>query len=325
MRGILRKIVREKFQSPSEILSNIYSGGSVGENYVLRNIRNGLSLMLEDRMTLFFFIMLAFLLSLGLVGPWITPYEYDRTFYSEDGGVLSMEPPSLAHPLGTTFAGYDVLSRLMYGARATVITGLLGGTIIVSLGLTIGTTAGYVGGRVEDILMRFTDIVYGVPLIPFAIVLVALLGVGFLQSIFVVGLILWRGSARVIRSQILQIKERPFILSAKATGASTPRIIFKHILPNIATMVILFFALGVGYAIIIQASLAFLGVTSPFIPSWGIMLRNAYNSGLMAEAWWWSIPPGIMISLTVLSTFMFGRGFDRLTGQVDESNIAAAG
>jgi peptide/nickel transport system permease protein len=186
----------------------------------------------------------------------------------------------------------------------------------------VGITAGYVGGRVDDVLMRTTDVAYGVPLIPFAIVLVTLIGVGFIQSVVVIGLLLWRGSARVLRSQVLQIKERPFVLSAKAAGASRLRIVVKHILPNVATMAILFFTIGIGYSIILQAGLAFIGVSSPFVPSWGIMLRNAYNSGLMSTAWWWSLPPGLLIGLTVLSTFMFGRGYERVAGQTDESDGA---
>lgn len=278
----------------------------------------------QDRLAILAFTFLVFVCLLGLIGPAITPYEYDQTLYTDGGELLDTEEPSVAHPLGTTSRGQDVLSRIVYGARPTVITGLLGGLLIISIGMTIGVTAGYVGGRVENILMRFTDFVYGVPLIPFAIVLLSLLGFNFYTSITVIGLILWRGNARVLRSQVLQIKERPFILSAKATGASDARIIIRHILPNIAPMAFLFFALGIGYAILVQASLAFIGVSNPFIPSWGVMIRNAYNSGLMTEAWWWAIPPGLLISLTVMSAFIIGRRFEDLSDDRGDS-IAEAG
>jgi peptide/nickel transport system permease protein len=265
------------------------------------------------------------IIALGIVGPEITPYEYNETLYDESGQLLDTQSPSLAHPLGTTSNGHDVLSRVMYGARPTVITGLLGGSMIIGIGMTIGVTAGYLGGRVENTLMRFTDFVYGVPLIPFAIVLLSLLGFNFYTSIIVIGAILWRGNARVLRSQVLQIKERPFILSAKATGASSARIVLKHILPNIAPMAFLFFALGIGYAILVQASLAFIGVTNPFVPSWGIMIRNAYNSGLMTVAWWWAITPGILISLTVMSAFVLGRRLEAVSGDGDGQSFAEAG
>ncbi|MFC7157004.1 ABC transporter permease [Halomarina halobia] len=299
--------------------------GKARDNYVVRNVAGALELMLEDRSTAMYLLFLLFILTLGVIGPSLAPYEYDEPIYAEDGDLLRTAPPSLDHPLGTTDTGLDVFSRILYGARPTVITGLLGGSLIIGIGMTIGVTAGYFGGWVDTLLMRFTDIVYGVPLIPFAIVLIALFGVGFIPSIVVIGLLLWRGNARVLRSQVLQIKERPFVLAAKATGASTPRILAKHILPNVATMAVLFFSLGVGYTIILQASLSFIGVSSPFVPSWGIMVRNAYNSGLMADAWWWSLTPGILIALTVLSTFMFGRSYENIAGQGADDAFVQAG
>ena len=300
------------------------SRDNLTDNYVVRNVVGALSLMIEDRTTAVYFSFLIGVLVLGIIGPYIAPYEYGESLYV-DGELLRSAPPSLAHPLGTTDVGQDVLSRVLYGARPTVITGLLGGSMIIGIGMTIGVTAGYFGGWVDTVLMRFTDIIYGVPLIPFAIVLIALFGVGFIESIVVIGLLLWRGNARVLRSQVLQIKERPFVMAARSTGASDLRIILKHILPNVASMAVLFFALGVGYTIILQASLAFIGVSNPFIPSWGVMVRNAYNSGLMSTAWWWSVPPGLLIALTVLSTFMFGRGYENIAGEGDDEAFAQAG
>jgi peptide/nickel transport system permease protein len=258
-------------------------------------------------MTTVYFSVLLTIMLMGLFGPMVTPYGFQERLYTESGELIRSAPPSFAHPLGTTEESYDTLSRLLYGARPTVITGLLGGAIIISIGGTVGLVSGYFGGWVDDVLMRITDFMYGVPMIPFAIVLLALFGVDFLMSIVVIGLILWRSSARVIRSQVLQIKERSFVQSARATGASDTRIVLKYIFPNVAPMMVLLFSMGVGYAIIVQASLAFVGVVDPFVPSWGVMLRNAYNSGFMGKALWWSLPPGILISLTVLSSFMFGR------------------
>ena len=298
---------------------------NLADNYVIRNVVGALSLMIEDRVTALYFSFLIGVLILGLVGPALAPYQFSESLYTEDDELKRSLGPSLEHPLGTTDVGQDVLSRILYGARPTVITGLLGGSMIIGIGMTIGVTAGYFGGWVDTVLMRFTDIVYGVPLIPFAIVLIALFGVGFIESIVVIGLLLWRGNARVLRSQVLQIKERPFVMAARSTGASDLRIIFKHILPNVASMAVLFFALGVGYTIILQASLAFIGVSNPFIPSWGVMVRNAYTSGLMSTAWWWSVPPGLLIALTVLSTFMFGRGYENIAGEGDDEAFVQAG
>lgn len=278
--------------------------------------------MYQDRQMKFYIFWLAFILLLAIFGPAMTPYEYDNSLRDENGEIARYLSPSLEHPLGTNDLGYDVLSRLIYGARPTVVTGLLGGAIIISIGGLVGLVSGYYGGWVENVLMRTTDFAYSVPLIPFAIVLLALMGKQFLLSVVIIGLILWRGSARVIRSQVLQIKERPFIMSARATGASDRHIIVNHIVPNIVSMAVLFFAFGIGGSIMVQAGLAFVGVVDPFVPSWGIMLRRAYGSGRFAEAIWWSIPPGIFLSLTVLSAFMFGRKFEELAGgEVDDKGF----
>jgi len=297
----------------------------IKNNYIIRNVFAGLQLLSRDKTTLFYFLFLVFVLMLGVIGPYIAPYPHGETLYASEGGILRLEPPSVAHPLGTNAAAQDVLSRVLYGARPTMITGLLGGTMIITIGMSIGLTAGYVGGWIDDLLMRITDVAYGVPLIPFAILIIAFLGVGFIESILALGLLLWRGNARVLRSQVLQIKQRPYIKAAKAAGASGPRIVLKHIFPNVASMAVLFFALGVGYTIIIQAGLAFIGVSDPTNPSWGIMLRNAYTYGSMDSALWWSVPPGILISLTVLSTFMFGRGYERIAGNVDDEAFVKVG
>jgi peptide/nickel transport system permease protein len=165
--------------------------------------------------------------------------------------------------------------------------------------------------------------VYGVPVIPTSVVIIAIFGIGFYSSILVLGLLLWRSSARVLRSQVLQIKNYPFVMAAKATGASTPRIVFENILPNVAAMAVFFFAWGIGYTILVQASLAFLGVSDPFVPGWGIMIRNVYNTGSIIRAWWWSLPPGFLISFTVLSTFMVGRRFEDLSSGGSEKDAIA--
>lgn len=307
----------------ARVISDQDQLNSLRKHYFVRNLWGGLRGMIRDRMTAFYFGVLVTVLLMGVFGPMIAPYGIEQIHYDQSGQMLRAEGPSLAHPLGTTFNGYDVLSRLLVGARPTVLTGIIGGSMILSIGTAIGVTAGYVGGRTETALMRFTDFVYGVPLIPFGIVLITFLGVGFIPSIMVIGLILWRGAARVIRAQTLTVKQYPFVQVAKASGASTPHIIFKHILPNVAPMAVFFLSLGVGYAIMLQASLTFLGVADPFIPSWGVMIRNAFNSGYMATAWWWSAPPGLLIAITVLSTFMFGRGIEQDDGESQNNAIAA--
>lgn len=289
------------------------SGLREGLSHTLVILVGGFRSILSEKTTRRYFVFLMFILLLGLFGPNIAPYEETARMRGGDGQLLRASAPSLDHPLGTTDGGYDVLSRVLIGARPTVLAGAIGGTMIISIGLTVGLVSGYIGGRVDSILMRITDLWYSIPMIPFALVLIALFGVGYYTATIVPGLILWRGSARVIRAQTLQIRERPFILAAKGTGASTPYMIYRHILPNVAPMAVLFFALGMGLTIVAMASLSFLGVTSPFMPSWGVIIRNAFNAGMISSAWWWSLPPGLLISSTVVSLFMFGRGYENIT------------
>jgi peptide/nickel transport system permease protein len=278
----------------------------------LRSVARSLveTFLTRDRLTQCAILYLLAFTVIGIVGPTLAPYEHSSIHFADDGSLQRLEPPSSDHLMGTTDRGEDVLSRLLYGARPTLITGLLGGSLIVGLGLLVGLTAGYIGGTVERTLMRFTDFVYGVPVLPTAIVLAAFFGTGLVSSVIVIGVILWRGSARVIRSQVLQIKERPFIRILQASGASPLHIASRHVLPNVLPMAILFFSLGLGDAIIIQAGLAFVGVSNPFLPSYGVMVRNAYNSGALSSALWWSIPPGVLIALTVLSAYLVGRSVE---------------
>jgi len=147
------------------------------DNYFIRNLVDGLTIMLADRSAKIYLGIIVLVIVLGLIGPSIAPYEYDKTLRDDEGNTLRLEPPSLEHPLGTTDLGYDVLSRVLYGAQPTIFSGLLGGALIITIGLTVGLTAGYLGGRGDNLLMRFTDLVYGVPLLPFAIVLAAFFGI----------------------------------------------------------------------------------------------------------------------------------------------------
>lgn len=277
------------------------------DNFFIRHVRAGVKRLWSKYTTRLPMLFLAVVILMATFGPQVAPFSYDERIRADDGAIKVAEKPSLAHPLGTTTQGYDVLSRILWGARPTVLAGAIGGTMIIGIGLSVALLSGYLGGTVDNVLMRVTDFFYAIPLIPFAVVVLAFLGSGFFTAVFIIGILLWRGNARVIRAQILQIKERPFILSARASGAGARRIILRHILPNVAPMAVIFFALGVGYAIIAQAGLAFLGVASPFRPSWGVMIRNAYNSGYMSDLWAWSVVPGLLIAFVVLSCFLIGR------------------
>ena len=293
----------------------------IRNHYVYRSFVHDFNILYSDPITRLAMYFLGFVVFLGVFGPHLAPHDPNAPQFS-NGDLVRTQSPSFEYPLGTNSRGQDMLSRVLVGARPTLLTSVVAGVLIFIIGGSVGMTAGYLGGTVDEVLMRFTDFMYSVPVLPAAIVLVALLGGEFLITVTVIGLLLWRGMARVIRSQTLQIKEQPFVLAARATGASPYRIVIKHIFPSVAPMAILFTAIGAGYAILIQAGLAFLGVTDPGIPTWGVIIRNAFRAGAIDTAWWWSAVPGIMISFTVLSMFLFGRGYEQIAEEDEEMMVA---
>ena len=298
----------------------------IKQNVYLRNLHGSMKLIFSERITRWSAITLGFIFFLGVIGPIAAPFEPAEQLFYDDGSLKNGLPPMTdGHWMGTTAEGRDVLSQILYGARPTILVGLGGGLMIILIGMSVGITAGYFGGKIELLLMRLVDFVYAIPIIPFAILMVVFFRIGLWTTILIIGIILWRGSARVLRSQVLQIKERPYIEAARMTGASNRQIVLKHIVPNISSMIVLFFALGIGISILVQANLAFIGISEPFQPTWGVIIRNAYRSGRFAEMWWWSIPPGLLISMSVLCTYLLGRGYEVLTSDTSSRSTSLKG
>jgi len=217
-----------------------------------------------------------------------------------------MEGGSLAMPLGTDFQSRDILSRLIYGARVSLFVGLMGTLVAGGIGTALGIVSGYVGGWVDQIIMRVTDAWLALPAIVFAIFLAALLGPSMWNIIIILGLVYWTRYARVIRGEVLTLRERDFVKLAEIAGASKLRVIKKHILPNVMNTATVLASLTVGVVIIAEASLSFLGVgVPPPQPAWGLMLSEARPT-LMAGQWWLTVFPGVCILLIVLATQLFG-------------------
>lgn len=215
--------------------------------------------------------------------------------------------PSSEHPFGTDKLGRDVASRVIYGARVSLMVGVLAVAIAVALGLILGALAAYYGGVWDSIIMRTADVFFAFPYILFAIVLIALLGPG-LQNVFVaIGVLGWPSIARVFRSSILSVKENEYVDAARAMGASTRRILVRHIMPNAVAPIIVYATMSVGGAILTEAALSFLGMgIQPPDPSWGNMLDDARS--FMLSAPWLMIFPGIAILTTVLAFVLLGDG-----------------
>lgn len=260
-------------------------------------------------------VALAFLLvflAMALIGPWAAPYGPFETIYDQDEMPVRLAGPSAQHWLGTTNHGVDVFSQLLWGARIALVVGVLSALGSVLLGTLIGLLAGYFGGLVDEIIMRLTDIAYGIPFLPFALVVIAIVQPSIGLIIVLVIAFLWRTTARVIRSQVLTLRERPFVLAARAAGLSEFAILFRHVAPNVLPLSFLYVAIGVQAGVMSEAALSFLGFGDPNVMSWGLMLNDAFRAGAMRSAWWWVLPPGICLSILVISTFMVTRAYEEL-------------
>lgn len=279
------------------------------------DLSNAGSLILGDRLAKFGVVILTVFILMAMFGPLLAPYDPGANHRGEDGELLRTDAPSSDHLLGTTNHGEDVLSQVIYSARVSISVGLIAALIAVFIGSNVALISAYYGGWIDDLLMRLVDIAYGLPFLPFVIVLVFIFGTSIENIILVIGLILWRDSARVIRSEVLSQKQRPYVESAKAVGASDLRIMYRHIFPNVLPLVGLYTAFAVAYAVIYEASLAFLGFGDPELYSWGQMLFQAYHSGGIRFAWWWVVPAGVSIMLLVASVFFIGRSLEEITNR----------
>lgn len=276
-------------------------------------------MLTDDSLVVFGMVTITFFSFVALIAPFVAPYGPVERLYLDDVMIAQwVEPYWLggegSYLLGTTAEGYDIFSQLVYGSRPALIVGLTAAVFTAGFGTTVALVAGYYGGYVDDFLMRVVDVAYGMPLLPTVILMVAMLGPSYVNVIIAVVLLQWRSSARVIRSQVLSIRERPFVKSAQVAGASDWRIITRHIAPNILPLTFLYGAFAIAWAILTEAGVSFLGLGDPSQVSWGTMLQSAHTYNAMTHGtWWWFLPPGVCIALVVISGFLIGRGYEEIT------------
>ncbi|MFH0815802.1 MAG: ABC transporter permease subunit [Methanobacteriota archaeon] len=250
--------------------------------------------------------------SYSAAGTYLAPLK--PTWMTKDSAEDARDRPPTSgnyYWLGTDAQGRDILSQVIWGSRIALLVGFAAAAFSIGIGAIVGLVSGYYGGWVDAILMRFTDVILVLPSLPLLIIMAALLEPSIWNIVFIIGITGWGGPARMIRSQVLSLKERPFIDSARVTGASKMRIMFKHIAPNVLPLGLLYMTFYVGGAILSEASLAFIGLGDPRTMSWGMMLNFVQHSNALAN-WWWLIPPGLCITLVCMAFFLIGRAFDEI-------------
>ncbi len=247
-------------------------------------------------------VILAVLTLLAVLAPVITPYAYEQQDI-----VLGPTPPSPLHWLGTDVHGRDLLCRLLYGGRVSLLIGVCATSVSLLIGVTYGALAGYIGGRTDAALMRLVDVLYALPFTIFVIILMVVFGRNFLLLFVAIGAVEWLTMARIVRGQVMAVKEQLFVKAAKVLGYSHARIILRHIIPNCIGPVVVYTTLTVPRVILLESFLSFLGLgVQPPMSSWGLLVRDGAET--MESYPWLLISPAIVLSITLFALNFLGDG-----------------
>jgi peptide/nickel transport system permease protein len=287
----------------------VRGAGKWGEIAVLLEF---IRLVVRSKAGLAGLVLFSCFVAVALLAPVLAPYDPMAQHYDASGRLLKLNPPSRDHWLGTTILGRDVLSQIIWGTRPALIVGLATAIGVILIGVNIGLLAGYYGGWVDNLLMRITDIFMGLPFLPFLVVILSLTRKSLWTIILAMAVIMWRSTARVIRAQVLSLRERPFVDAARISGAGSLRILYWEIAPNILPIALVNVVFALAWAIITEASIGFLGFGDPSVLSWGSIIYQAFASEMSYKAWWWVIPPGAAIMVLVTAVYLVGRAYEEM-------------
>jgi peptide/nickel transport system permease protein len=263
-------------------------------------------------------ILVAVILT-ALLAPWIAPYD----IHTQVGDPF--DPPSWSHPLGLDDGGIDMVSLLMWGMRISLVVGFAATFVSMVIGGSIGLVSGYFGGKTDTILMRITDYFLVIPDVPLMIVVAAIWGPSLFHIIVVIGILLWTATARVIRAQVLSVRERVYVKRARALGAGHFRIVMRHVLPQVAPLLIANTVLTIAVAVFDETALSFLGLSDPSRISLGKLIANAFErAAISAGAWWAIVPPGVLVALIILACSLVGGALeDALNPRLRVAHLSA--
>ena len=256
----------------------------------------------QRKILLFSLLYTLFLIFIAIFAPLISPYEA-----SDQNLSLGASSPSLQHLLGTDVLGRDLFSRILYGSRISLLVGFLATFVAITIGLSYGAVSGYFGGKVDSLMMRIVDILDGLPFVIFIILILVIFGRDIYFLFISIGAFGWLSMARIVRIQVLGLRKKEFVISAQIMGASSFRILSKHVIPNVLGTVIIYSTLLVPQFMLLEAFLSFLGLgVQPPDSSWGILIREGANT--MEEYWWLLIFPACLFSLTLFALNFLGDG-----------------
>ena len=255
----------------------------------------------------------------AILAPWIAPYP----LHAQVGAVFA--PPTWRHPLGLDDSGIDMVTLLIWGTRTSLIVGFAATFVSMVIGGTIGVVAGYFGGHTDNVLMRITDYFLVIPDVPLMIVVAAIWGPSLFHIIIVIGILLWTSTARVIRAQVKSVRERVSVKRARALGAGHTRIVVRHVLPQVAPLLVASTVLTIAVAIFDETALSFLGLGDPSTISLGRMIENAFErAAISTGAWWAIVPPGVVVTLLILACSLVGGALeDALNPRLRVAHLSA--
>ena len=297
--GAERAVVAYPGDIPTSEMPSL-RGAASGQSQLRRNLKR---FLIGNKLNLAGLIIVVIFFILAIFGQVLAPYDP----FAQDITGSKLLAPSLAHPMGTDELGRDLLSRIMTGTRISLQVAAVVLSFAVVVGTLVGAVAGYFGGIVDEVLMRFTDMFLAFPALILAIAIAASFGRELKWTMVALATVFWPWYARLIRGQILSIRERDYVTAAESIGMSGPRLLLRHILPNAVSVIIIQLTLDVGYAILATSSLSFIGLGAPPpSPEWGTMMSTARN--YFREAWWYTTFPGVALTLTVFAFNVLGDG-----------------
>jgi peptide/nickel transport system permease protein len=242
---------------------------------------------------------------IAIFAPLLAPYS----IHQKTGAIY--EAPSSAHWLGTDDGGVDMLSLMIYGSRVSLEVGFAAALVAMIIGGTVGVVSGFFGGGIDVLLMRITDIFLVIPDIPLVIVVAAIFGRNLLNIILIIGIIYWTSTARLIRAQVKSVRERVYVKRARSIGAGNNRLVFKHVLPQVAPLLIANTVLMIALAVFLETYIAFLGLGDPSTISWGKLIENSFlGNAVLNNAWWAVVPPGLAVTVVILACTMVGQSME---------------